>query len=154
MEHIVAVQIRFYSNDLGNTFQSAYKTENWRINRNYPVVYSESDHLSLSKSMLMALVLLALSSAFDTIDHETLLSCLSTRFDFTGTVLSKIGKTFEPFHCHYWDESIPCPMTAIKKLQSHSNQPLLWFPRYHGLILLTDSIARRRLSRPPSSGAT
>ena len=44
-------------------------------------------HLSLSKGMLMALVLLDLSAAFDTIDHDTLLTCLSTRFGFTGTVL-------------------------------------------------------------------
>ena len=44
-------------------------------------------HLSLSKGMPTALVLLHLSATFDTIDHDTLLTCLPTRFGFTGTVL-------------------------------------------------------------------
>ena len=35
----------------------------------------------------MALVLLGLSAAFDTIDHDTFLTCLSTWFGITGTVL-------------------------------------------------------------------
>ena len=35
----------------------------------------------------MAMVLLNLLTTFDTIDHDTLLSCLATRFGFTGTVL-------------------------------------------------------------------
>ena len=44
-------------------------------------------HLSLSKGMPTALVLLDPSDAFDMIDHDILLTCLSTRFGFTGTVL-------------------------------------------------------------------
>ena len=44
-------------------------------------------HLALSKGMPTALVLLDLSVAFDTIDHDTLLSSLSARFDFAGSAL-------------------------------------------------------------------
>ena len=87
VEHIVAVQIMPHidSNDLGNTFQLAYKagssTETALL-----CIQSEVD-LSLSKGMPMALVLLDLSATFDTIDHDTLLSCPLTRFGFTVTIL-------------------------------------------------------------------
>ena len=43
-------------------------------------------HLSLSKGMPTAPVLLDLSAAFDTIDHDTLISCLSSRFGFAEMV--------------------------------------------------------------------
>ena len=41
--------------------------------------------------MPKALVLLDLSAAFDMIDHDTLLSCLSVRFGFAGSVLKWFG---------------------------------------------------------------
>ena len=44
-------------------------------------------HLSLSKGMPTALIFLDLLATFDTIDRDTLLTCLSTRFGFNGTVL-------------------------------------------------------------------
>ena len=44
-------------------------------------------HMSLSKSMPVALVLLDMLAAFDAIDHDTLLTCLSASFGFTGTLL-------------------------------------------------------------------
>ena len=43
-------------------------------------------HMSLSKGMPTALVLLDLLAAFDTIDHCGLLDCLSSWFGFSGTV--------------------------------------------------------------------
>ena len=44
-------------------------------------------HLSQAKGMPTALVLLDLSAAFNTINHDTLLSCLSARFGFAGSAL-------------------------------------------------------------------
>ena len=44
-------------------------------------------NLFLSKGMPTALVLLDLCAAFATIDHDTLLPCLTVRFGFAGSVL-------------------------------------------------------------------
>ena len=82
----MAAQIRSHmdSHDLGNTFQSAYKVGH---STETALCIKNEIHLSLSKGMPTALVLLDLSAAFDTIDHDTLLSCLSSRFGFAGTAL-------------------------------------------------------------------
>ena len=87
VERVVASQIRSHidSNNLGNTFQSAYKAGH--STETALLCIQNEIHLSLSKGMPTALVLLDLSAAFDTIDHDTLLACLSTRFGFTGYVL-------------------------------------------------------------------
>ena len=73
------------SHDLGNTFQSAYKVGH--STKTALLCIKNEIHLSLSKGMPTALVLLDLSAAFDTIDHDTLLSCLSARFGFAGSAL-------------------------------------------------------------------
>ena len=70
VERIVAAQIRSHmdSHDLGNTFQSAYKVGH---STETALLYIKNEiHLSLSKGMPTALVLLDLSTAFDTIDHH------------------------------------------------------------------------------------
>ena len=87
VEQIVAAQIRSHmdSHDLGNTFQSAYKVGH--STETALLCIKNEIHLSLSKGMPTALVLLDLSAAFDTIDHDTLLSCLSSRFGFDGSAL-------------------------------------------------------------------
>ena len=91
VECVVTAQIRSHmdSLDLGNTFQSAYNvghsTETaWLCIKN-------EIHLSLSNGMPTALVLLDFFAAFDTIDHDTLLSFLSVRFGFAGAVLKWFG---------------------------------------------------------------
>ena len=83
----MAAQIRSHmdSHDLGNTFQSAYKLGH--STETALLCIKNEIHLSLSKGMPTALVLLDLSAAFDTIDHDTLLSCLSSRFGFAGSAL-------------------------------------------------------------------
>ena len=87
VERIVAAQIRSHIDfhDLGNTFQSAYNVGH--STETALLCIKHEIHLSLSKGMNTALVLLDLSKAFDTIDHDTLLSCLSARFGFAGTAL-------------------------------------------------------------------
>ena len=87
VERIVAAQIRSHmdSHDLGNTFQSAYKLGH--STETALLCIKNEIHLSLSKDIPTALVLLDLSVAFDTIDHDTLLSCLSSRFGFAGSAL-------------------------------------------------------------------
>ena len=62
------------SHDLGNTFQSAYKVGHSEAAL---LCIKNEIHLALSKGMPTALVLLDLSAAFDTIDYDTLLSCVS-----------------------------------------------------------------------------
>ena len=73
------------SHDLGNTFQSACKLGH--STETALLCIKNEIHLSLSKGIPTALVLLDLSAAFDTIDHDTLLSCLSSRFGFAGSAL-------------------------------------------------------------------
>ena len=87
VERIVAAQIRSHmdSHDLGNTFQSAYKVGH--STETALLCIKNEIHLYLSKSMPTALVLLNLSRAFNTINHDTLLSCLLARFGFAGSAL-------------------------------------------------------------------
>ena len=83
----MAAQIRSHmdTHDLGNIFQSAYKVGHSA--ETALLCIKNEIHLSLSKGMPTALVLLNLSAAFDTIDHDTLLSCLHVRFGFAGSAL-------------------------------------------------------------------
>ena len=87
VQRIVAAQIRSHidSHDLGNTFESAYKVGHSTETAMLCII--NEIQLSLSKGMPTALVLLDLAAAFDTIDHDTLLSCLSARFGFAGSAL-------------------------------------------------------------------
>ena len=72
-------------NNLGNCFQSAYKT--CHSTETALLCIKNDIHVSLSKGMPTALVLLDLSATFDTVDHSVLLDCLSTWFCFRGTML-------------------------------------------------------------------
>ena len=87
IEKYVAKQLIQYLdiNDLGETYQSAYKrnhsTETALITVHNDIAMAIDHHRSV------ILVLLDLSAAFDTVDHGILLSRLSNRFGITGTVL-------------------------------------------------------------------
>ena len=87
VERIVASQVKSHvdDNDLGNNFQSAYKSGH---STETALLCIKNDiHVSLSEGMPTALVLLDLSAAFDTIDHAGFLECLSSWFGFSGKVL-------------------------------------------------------------------
>ena len=87
IEKCVAKQLIQYLdiNDLGETYQSAYKrnhsTETALIRVHNDIAMAIDQHNSV------ILVLLDLSAAFDTVDHGILLSRLSSGFGVNGTVL-------------------------------------------------------------------
>ena len=87
IERVVAEQLleHIHVHNLDNPYQSAYKaghpTETALLS-----IKNEA-HLPLSRGKPTALVLLDLSATFDTIDHSTLLSCLSIWFGVGGSVL-------------------------------------------------------------------
>ena len=111
---IVAAQIRSHmdSHDLGNTFQSAYKVGH--STETALLCIKNEIRLSLSKGLPTALVPLNLSTAFDTIDHDTLLSCLSVRFGFAGSGLKWIGSYLhDRFHHDDHDTLLSCLSVKI-----------------------------------------
>ena len=128
VEQIVAAQIRSHmdSHGLGNTFQLAYKVGH--STETALLCIKNEIHLSLSKGMPMALVLLDLSATFDTIDHDTLLSCLSAMFGFAGDAL----KWFRSYLHHFQSVKISSSLSNLFKLKFGIPQgsvlgPLLFF---------------------------
>ena len=114
IEHIVAAQIRSHMDfhDLGNTFQSAYRVGH--STETDLLCIKNEIHLSLSKGIPTALMLLDLSDAFDTIDHDTLLSCLSVRFGIGGSVLKWFGSYL---HDHFQSVKIGSAVSDLFKLK-------------------------------------
>ena len=87
IEKVVAIQLKEHLeiNNLSNRHQSAYKsghsTETALLNIKNDI------HTSLSYGKPVALVLLDLSAAFDTIDHKLLIDRLKHCFGFGGKIL-------------------------------------------------------------------
>ena len=87
LERLVAAQMNDYlsSNDLYMKFQSAYRPFH---RTEFALLKVQNDILcALIDKKDVILVLLDLSSAFDTLDHDVLLHNLSERFGFRGRVL-------------------------------------------------------------------
>ncbi len=84
IERVVAVQLvdHLLDNGLMDNFQSAYSTETALLRVQNDIL------MELDKENVVMLVLLDLSAAFDTIDHEILLNRLSTRCGIRGTALT------------------------------------------------------------------
>ncbi len=93
IERIVAVQLteHFMQNELFDKFQSAYRkchsTETALLRVQNDII------MDIDGKKVVMLVLLDLSAAFDTIDHEILLNRLSSYFGIKGTAL----KWFESY---------------------------------------------------------
>jgi len=84
---MVAFQIKNHLNthNLHNLYQSAYKVGH---STETALLCVKSDiENSLAMGLPTALVMLDLSAAFDTIDHTTLITCLTDWFGLNGTVL-------------------------------------------------------------------
>ena len=88
LERVVAVQIKHHitSNNLDNLHQSAYKTGH---STETALLKIKSDiHANLAQNKPTALILLDLSAAFDTIDHDKLLDRLRSWFGFSNKVFA------------------------------------------------------------------
>ena len=111
VERVVVKQFMQHinSNNLENPHQSTYKTGH---STQTALLHNKNEiHLSLSCGEPTALVLLDLSAAFDTIDHDTLLNYLMSWFGVYSTALKwfssylshrfqaiKIGSTLSELH--------------------------------------------------------
>ena len=87
VERVVAPQLNDYvcSNGLENAKQSAYKLGHWT--ETVLLLIKNDVLLPLARGEATAVVLLDQSAAFDTIDHGTLLDCLSFWFGVAGVDL-------------------------------------------------------------------
>ncbi|CAB4036095.1 Hypothetical predicted protein, partial [Paramuricea clavata] len=87
VEKVVASQVDTYirDNNLYEVYQSAYKK--YHSTETASVKVQNDILLALDNRSSVILLLLDLSAAFDTIDHQILLSRLEKRFGFNGKVL-------------------------------------------------------------------
>lgn len=90
MERIVSTQLNNHLlvNDLFSTFQSAYRCHH--STETAMLRITNDINLALDNHDDVILVLLDLSSAFDTIDHTILINRLQSKYGITGTVLKWI----------------------------------------------------------------
>ena len=97
------------ANNLCNPFQSAYRAGH---STNTVLLRAVNNILSaLDNDNISFLLLLGLSTAFDTIDHQILLSCLCSLFGIQSTAL----KWFESYF------SDRCPFTSLNNHPRHQH---------------------------------
>ena len=88
LEKVVANRLRshIYKNGLSNVSQSAYKQ--FHSTETALLKVHNDINLNIDNGKVTALTLLDLSAAFDTIDHNILITRLSTWYGISGTALS------------------------------------------------------------------
>ena len=113
VERVVAKQLRSHinNNKLDNPHQSAYKPGHSM--ETALLAIKNEVHLSLARDEPTALVLLDLSAAFNTIDHNILLGYLKSWFGLGGTVL-KWFASYLNNHCQ--TISIGSTLSELSKL--------------------------------------
>ena len=97
LENCILLQLTDHlnNNDLWGTYQSAYKKFHsceTAITKIFDEILNEKDQGNDT-----ILLLLDLSAAFDTIDHDILLSRLKVKFGISGTVLKMIQKMIQSY---------------------------------------------------------
>ena len=136
IEKCVAKQLIQYLdiNDLGETFKSAYKrnhsTETALLRVHNDIAMAIDQHNSV------ILVLLDLSVAFDTVDHDILLSRLSNRFGITGTVLEWF-RSYLSDRTHFVQVNGACSASHVLEFgvpQGSVLGPLLYIQCTHPLL--------------------
>ena len=87
VKHVVACKLNDHVslNGLENVRQSAYKLSH--STESALILIKNDIHLAFAKGEATALILLDQLAVFDTIDHDTLLVCLSSWFGVSGVVL-------------------------------------------------------------------
>ena len=87
IENVVAVHLQDYfeSNELNEPLQSAYKR--FHSCETVPTRVYNDIQLEIDNRHCVMLLLLDLSAAFDTVDHDILLKILDSRFSICGTAL-------------------------------------------------------------------
>ena len=95
LEKVVATQLKMHIqvNKLDEVYQSAYKSN---CSTETALLKVKSDVLNaVDRGEVVFIVLLDLSAAFDTVDHNLLLKCLHDNFGVTGTVLEWFASYLE-----------------------------------------------------------
>ena len=90
LEKVIASRQRSHisSNCLSNVSQSAYKQ--FHSTETALIKVLDDVTLNIDKGKVTALTLLDLSAAFDTIDHNILIKCLSLWYGMSGTALNSL----------------------------------------------------------------
>ena len=85
LEKVVANQLMYHANNMSAMYQSAYRKHH--STENALLCVTNDIKLAMDSKKGTILVMIDLSSAFDTIDHSILLSRLELRYGITSVVL-------------------------------------------------------------------
>ena len=147
IERVIVTQLESYlhQNNLFPTRQSAYRR--YHSAETMMLKITNDLALSLDRNMDVAFVLLDLSSAFDTVDHNILLQILEEKFGFTGIVqkwvksylaeriqtvaISKVEFLASPMSCGVPQGSVLGPLLFLLYIS-----PIQEFAQYYNMEIM------------------